>query len=167
MITADEAVFPNNAIIKISERMSLLDQDGDVKVHRRPLRDTDANQAIGVYGSLWTPDQTSLEMKGSASPGPQEPTIQRYVLTIQGFIKDLDEERGLAVHSVMSKMILAMLYRDVPLRVGLAGLETSLFGATERTTRWGVTTQRFLNNELDTEWLYLSTVECWLETETY
>lgn len=167
MITADEPVFPNNAIVVLSDRFKLLDSAGDVAVLRRPLRDTDPNQSIGVYGSLWTPDQTSLEMKGMDSPGPQEPTIQRYVLTIQGFVKDMDEERGLATHSVLSKMILAMLYRDVPLRVGLAELSTVLFGATERTTRWGVTTQRFLNNELDAEWLYLSTVECWLETETH
>lgn len=167
MITAATAVFPNNAILEMSARFNLLDPAGDVQVFRRPLRDTDPNQSIGVFGALWTPNPESLEMKGIAAPGPQEPSLQRYSIAVQAFVKDMDEENGLAVHSVLSKMILAMLYRDAPLRVGLAGLSTTLFGATERTKRWGVTTQRFLNNELDSEWLYLSTVECWLETETY
>lgn len=166
MITADTLVFPNNAVDLIANRSKLLDPAGDVQVLRRPLKETDPVQSIGVFGTLWTPDDESVEMRGGFSPGPQEPTLQRYNIAVQGFVKDQNEERGLTVHSVMSKLILAMLYRDEPLRVGLAGLSVTMLGLTERTMRWGVTTQRFLNNELDSEWLYLSTVECWLETET-
>lgn len=166
MIEASDAVFPNNAIKVMWDRFKLLDPAGDVQVFRRPLMPTDPVQSIGVYGSIWRPVDDSYEMRGSASPGPQEPTLQRYSLFVQGFVKDADEERGSSAHSVMSKYILAMLYRDEPLRLGLAQLSSSLLGVTERTKRWGVSTQRFLNNELDAEWLYLSTVECWLETET-
>lgn len=167
MITADQPVFPNVAIDVIAYRAKLLDPAGDLAVHKRPLLDTDEVQAIGIFGALWTPTQESLEMRGSARPGPQEPTLSRYSIAIQGFVKDMDQERGAAAHSVLSKLILAMLYRDEPLRVGLAGLSATVLGSTETLLRWGVTTQRFLNNELDAEWLYLSTVECWLETETY
>lgn len=166
MIEADDAVFPNNAVKVMSERFKLLDPAGDVQVFRRPLMPTDPVQSIGVYGSMWTPIQDSIEMRGSGSPGPQEPTLQKYSLFVQAFVKDANEERGSNVHSVLSKYILAMLYRDEPLRLGLAQLSYSMLGMTERAHRWGVSTQRFLNNELDAEWLYLSTVECWLETET-
>lgn len=166
MIEASDAVFPNNAVKVVSERFKLLDPAGDVQVFRRPLEVSDPVQSIGVFPTLWTPTQDSVEMRGSSSPGPQEPTIQRYTLTIQAFVKDADEERGLSAHSVLSKYILAMLYRDEPLRLGLAQLSYSMLGVTEKTRRWGISTQRFVNNELDAEWLYLSTVECWLETET-
>lgn len=164
MISADEAVFPNNAVDILATRFGFLDSAGDLKVFRRPLRDTDPVQSVGVFGALWVPDEESYEMKGMGSPAPQEPTIQKYSIAIQAFVKDMEEERGLATHSVLSKMILAMLYRDEPLRIGLAGLQATTLGVTERTMRWGVTTQRFLNNELDSAWLYLSTVEFWLET---
>lgn len=169
MITADQPVFPNIAIDVMEERFKLLDPAGDLQVLKRPLATSDPTQCIGVFGAMWTPDNESLEMRGSMGspdPGPQEPTIGRYSIAIQAFIKDMDEVRGAAVHSVLSKMVLAMLYRDQPLRLALAGLNATLFGSTERLKRWGITTQRFLNNELDSEWLYLSTVECWLETET-
>lgn len=167
MISADVPVFPNNAVLEIANRSKLLDPAGDVQVFRRPLKPEDPVQSIGIFGGMWAPVQDSVEMKGGFLPGPQEPTIQRYTLAVQAFVKDMDEERGLAAHSVLSKMILAMLYRDEPLRIGLAGLASTMLGQTERTKRWGVSTQRFLNNEIDAEWLYLSTVECWLETETY
>lgn len=163
MITADEAVFPNNVVKLMADRFAKLDQD--LQVFKRPLRSDDPVQSIGVFGALWTPDNESFEMKGFNAVSPQEPTLQRYSIAIQAFVKDMDEVRGLMAHSVLSKMVLAMIYRDEPLRVGLAGLATSMYGVTEKTRRWGVTTQRYLNNELNSEWLYLSTVECWLETE--
>lgn len=169
MIVESTSVFPNNVVELVSERFKLIDED--LHVVRRPLRPNDPVQSIGVFGSLWTPDQESLEIIGmgaSGVPGPQEPTISRYVISIQAFVKDMDEERGLATHSVLSKMILAILYRDQPLRVALSQLTAEVLGVSERTKRWGITTQRFLNNELgDNEWLYLSTVEFWLDTEIY
>lgn len=167
MITADQPVFPNNAVDLMAARFNLLDPAGDLQVFRRPLRDSDPLQSVGVFGTLWVPNEESMEIIGRPEPGPSEPTLQRYSIAIQAFIKDADEERGLATHSVLSKMILAMLYRDQPLRVGLSALTASVLGVSERAKRWGVTTQRFLNNELNAEWLYLSTVECWLETEMY
>lgn len=165
MIEASDEVFPNNVTATMKSRFDLIDPD--IPVLRRPLRESDPVQCIGIFASMWTPDQDSIEMRGSASPGPQEPTIGRYSITIQSFVKHMDEEIGSATHSVLSKMILAMLYRDEPLRIGLAGLSASLLGVTEQTKRWGIASQRYLNNQLASEWLYLSTVECWLETETH
>lgn len=169
MIEASDAVFPNNIVGLICARMQLIDQD--IEVVRRPLRLHDPAQSIGVFASLWTPDEQSMEMRGvlgGASPAPSEPTLNRYVLAVQAFVKDFDQERGLATHSVLSTMVRAILYRDEPLRVGLSMLASQVMGVNERVFRWGLTTQKFLNNELgESEWLYLSTVEAYVDTEIY
>ena len=166
MITETDAVFPNNAVSLLKVRMGAIDDD--LSVYRRPLRLTDHVQSIGIFSSMWTPDVQSMELRGLGHPAPSEPTVNRYGLAIQAFVKDFDEERGLASHSVLSKMVLAILYRDQPLRVGLAALQSEVLGVRERVLRWGVVAQRFLSNELgESEWLYLSTVELYLETEIY
>lgn len=163
MIVADVPTFPNNVVELLAVRMALI--DSDLFVTRRPLRETDLIQSIGIFGALWTPDNDSMEMRGLNSPGASEPTLSRYVITIQAFVKDADEERGLATHSVLSSIIRAILYRDVPLREAISSLTSETLDVTEKAKRWGITAQRFLNNELQSEWLYLSSVEMWIETE--
>lgn len=166
MIEESTAVFPNNVSNLLVTRFSAIDED--LSVFRRPLRMTDPVQSIGVYGTIWTPDIESMELRGIASPGPSEPTVQRYAFAIQAFVKDMEEERGLAAHSVLSKILLSILYRDQPLRIGLGALTSEIMGVRERVLRWGIASQRFLNNELgDSEWLYLSTIEFYVDTETY
>lgn len=161
MITADETMFPQNVVTMLVARLALIDDD--VLVYPRPLKPTDPVQAIGVYATEWNPDEESLEMRGM---GNMEPSLNRYVIRVQGYIKDMDQERGLNVHSVMSRTIRSILYNDAPLRQALASLHSSLDGKTEAARRWGVRRQRFISNELDSSWLYLSTLEFWLETET-
>jgi hypothetical protein len=163
MITTSTVVFPNNVVDLVATRLDAIDTD--LFTIKRPLRPTDPNQSIGVFAALWTPDDDSYEMK-AAKPGLSEPSIQRYQITVQAFIKDMDEERGLAVHSVLSKMVRSVLYRDEPLRVGLIALATTISGSTERTKRWQILTQRFVANEVQGSWLYLSTLDFLLETET-
>jgi hypothetical protein len=160
---ADGPVFPSNAIDLTKTRAALIDPD--LFVTGRPLRESDPVQSVGVFGTRWLPDEESYEMKG-APAGRHEPTLQSYLITVQGFVKDMDEERGLIVHSILSKKLRAMLYRDDPLRVGLLALSVNMSGSTERATRFGVRTQQFVSNELNGSWLYLSTLEYWLETET-
>ncbi len=163
-ISNTTVVFPNNAVDLIDTRAQLL--DADLFCIKRPLRESDPNQSVGVFPSYWTPDEDSYEMRGIPSPGRSEPTLSQYLIMVQAFVKDMDEERGLATHSVLSKMIRSMLYRDAPLRVGLAALTVTMNGSTEKTKRWGIRTQRYFSNELSGSWLYLSTLEFWLETET-
>lgn len=166
MIEETDAVFPNNVASLLVQRFQYIDED--LVILRRPLRIADPVQSIGIFSSMWAPDAQSMEMRALGSPTPSEPTINRYAFAVQAFIKDMDEERGLATHSVLSKMVLAILYRDQPLRVGLGALESEVMGVRERTLRWGVVAQRFLSNELgESEWLYLSTTEFYLDTETY
>lgn len=160
---ATGAVFPNNAVSLIQTRAQAL--DSDLFVVRRPLRDSDSTQSVGVYGSQWDPEEDSYEMRGVPA-GRHEPTLSRYLITVQAFVKDMDEERGLVVHSILSKMVRSMLYRDNTLRVGLLALSVVMNGSTERTKRFGVNRQNYVSNELSGTWLYLSTLEFMLETET-
>lgn len=160
MITADETTFPNNVVELLQIRIDAMDTD--LAVFKRPLRPTDPNQCVGITAAQWTPDNDSLEIRG----GFQEPPLSRYMITVQAFVKDMDEIRGLNVHSVLSRRIRNMLYNDTPLRLALASLSSTLDGATESARRWGVSQQRFFANEIEASWLYLSNLEFWLETET-
>lgn len=163
MIVADDNVFPNNVVSLVAARMQLL--DAELFVTRRPLRDSDQPQSVGVFAVLWTPQEDSYEMKGSPI-GRHEPTLQRYLVTVQAFVKNMDQELGISTHAVLSKLIRTTLYRDEALRLALASLTWSTGSLTERTKRWGLTQQRYVSNEIRGEWLYLSNLEFWLETET-
>lgn len=164
MIEVSDSVFPNNAVALLVARYQLL--DSDLFVCPRPLRPTDPNQSIGVFGQVWSPQEDSYELGGNSYPGSGQPTVETYSIGIQAFIKDMDEERGLAVSSVLAETTRTMLYHDEPLRVGLGSLETTVLGVTKRTASWKVGSQRYLSNEVDGNHIYLSTLELWLATET-
>lgn len=165
MIQANENHFPANVVSIIETRVSLLDPD--LFVVGRPLRSSDPNQSVGVYAAMWTPEEDSYEMRGSPS-GRHEPTISEYTVAVQAFIKDTDEERGLHLHTLLSKMLRTALFRDPALGAGLSALSATLndYSGTERAKRWGIRRQTFLSQEIDATWLYLSTLEFWLETES-
>lgn len=162
MITDATPVFPNNIVDLLFARIGLIDVD--LRGFKRPLRASDPRQSYGMFGQQWIPEENSMEMGGNA--GVSEPTVGRYLVGIQAFVKDTSEERGLATHSVLSKLIRSVLYRDVPLMVGLRSLSVVMNGSTERTQRFGISTQRYFSNEIAGDFLYLSTIEFWLETET-
>lgn len=165
-IQESDLEFPANIVKLITDRVKPV-IDEDLAVFKRPLRNSDPNQSVGAFPVIWTPDMESLEMRGGPFPRSSEPTLQQYTINIQAFIKDTDEQRGLNVHSILAKRVRTMLYRDDPIRVGLASLSSASGGSTERAKRWGVRTQRFISDEIEGSWLYLSTLEFWLETETH
>ncbi|HEY6021685.1 MAG TPA: hypothetical protein VIY48_18005 [Candidatus Paceibacterota bacterium] len=162
-ISSNSTYFPYNAIDLMVPRFQTI--DSGLYVCKRPLRESDPNQSVGVFAQQWMPNEDAYEMRGM-SPSIHEPTLSSYIIGIQAFVKDADEERGAAVHATLSKTIRTMLYRDNTLRVGLRSLSASVLGSLERTTRFGIRTQRYLSNELSGSWLYLSTIEFFLETET-
>lgn len=159
MIQADPAVFPNNIVKLLADRVPSL--DADLAVFRRPLRSADPSQAVGIFPSTWMPTEGSQEI-GRINPG--EPTLQTYNVAIQAFVKDGDEIKGLMRHSALSYMVRTMLYRDAAIRVGFPALSYTSGGVTERVRLWGVRSQRFISNEVTGSWLYLSTLEVWAET---
>lgn len=161
MITNDgDPFFPYNFVDMMAFRFSMIDDD--LFVCKRRLYTTDPAQAVGVFADVWAPDQQSYEMRGDLA---SEPTRQYYDIMVQCMIKDTDEERGIAVTSKLSKIIRGIMLTDVPLRDSLRTLVTDLYGVRERTLRWSVPAQRFLSQELQGQFIFLSTVQVRVETE--
>lgn len=161
-IDATRVVFPNNVVNTIADYVKP-QIDADLFVVKRPLRPSDGAQSVGIFASLWTPDNESFEM--GRVGGFHEPTLGNYLISIQTFIRDMDEARGLAASSVLSTLVRTMLHRNVDLNVALRSLSVVIDGSEERTKRYSVRTQRFHSNEIDGNFLYVSTLEFWLETE--
>lgn len=166
MIGNSIVVFPNNIVEIVKTRTQFL--DSDLTILKRPVRASDPTQTVGLTAASWLPDLTSYEFPylGGGNVQAGEPTLQRYTINVTSFVKDMDEENGQAVHSVLAALLRSMLYRDNTLRVGLAALSVTMNGHIERAKRWGVSNQRFLNNTVDQQFMFVSTLEFWLETET-
>lgn len=166
MIDENENVFPNNVaeLIYVRTKPAI---DSDLVVVQRPVRDSDGNEVVGIFPMTWTPDENSYEMAATPSPlAAGEPTIQRYIIGVQGLIKDTDEQRGIRKHAVLAKRLRSMLYRDTALAVGLNTLSVSMFGSVERIQKRGILVQRYLNNELQGVFIFLSSIEYYVETQT-
>ncbi len=165
MLEADETVFPNNVVKWVASAMETIDPD--IQVFTRALRNSDPRQSIGVFPQVWAPDMTSLEMQGFDSPAPQMPTIQTYTLGVQAFVKDSEEVRGMAIHSVLAARTRMVLYTNPQLKVIFSQLTATLEGGwIESLRKWGVNTSRYFSGEIGGQLLYLSTLEFWIETET-
>lgn len=165
MIDPEAPVFPNNIVETLALACeAYIDPEPDptkrVKVFRRALVPEDPIQSIGIFGQMWTPDNTSHEISRV------EPTLQTYLVRMHCFVKDMDEKRGLAAHSVLSKLVRNMVYRRPELRLALGSLVDSTGGATERLQRWGIGTQNYISGEVTGQFLYLSTLDLNFETET-
>lgn len=169
MILPDLNCFPNNVVEIMVPRLKTL--DSEIPILKRPLRDGDGTQAIGVFASTWLPDEDSYEMNGGVSllgqkRAASEQTLSTYTINIQGYVLDTDEQQGIGVHNVLAKMIRTLLYRDPVLAVGLDALSYTYLGSTERVQRRRIGIQRYLNNEIDGVFMFLSTLEYYIETET-
>lgn len=167
-IKPDLNVFPNNVVEILAPRFKTL--DADLPVLKRPLRDGDGEQAIGVFPSTWLPDEESYEMNGGVTllgqpRAASEQSLSTYTIIIQGYVLDTDEQQGIGVHNVLAKMIRTLLYRDPVLAVGLDALSHTMLGSTERIQRRRVGIQRYLNNDVDGVFMFLSSLEYYVETE--
>lgn len=164
-----DAVFPNNVVKCLGIVMPALGDVDELTVLRRPLRPTDPNKSIGVYATLWTPDERSYEMGhlnvlGQQS-GPSEPSLSSYQIGIQTLVKHGDTEQALAIASVLNKRVRAVLYRNEPLRVALGSLYVQDSTSRESMRRWGVRSQRYFSNEIEGKFVFTSVLDFWIETE--
>lgn len=159
VLTAEVPIWPNNVVEILVPRMKLIDPD--LFVFKRQLQPSDPPQVIGIFGRQWLPNDQSWEM-----PTGQFPTIQRYVVMIQAFIQDSDEENGLAVHSLLTGLIRSRLATDDILRLGLAGLEVTMNGFTEKFLRSSIQSQSYNSAEVAGNFLYLSVTNFVVETQT-
>lgn len=155
-----EAVFPGNVIECIA--IVLPGIDPDTVVHKRPLRSTDPSYSIGVYPTLWSPNEESYEIRSKA---PQEATLNNYSIGIQTLIKDSDTERGLAVGSIFANRIRSVLYRNEPLRLALGSLYVEDGTSRESMRRWNFRSQRYMSNDIEGKFIFISVLDYWIETE--
>ncbi len=161
------AIFPESILDEVE--VSLLQYMPDtvyegistpVEVLRRPLRYSDPDRSVGIHPVDWTPDE-----QGSSFIGQNEPGIARYIFRVMNLVKHTDEEEGRALYVLDAKMIRAILYRDTALRVRLGTLNETILGTIERFKRIGIRNQRFLNNELSGQFVFLATTELYVDTE--
>lgn len=152
------ADFPMAVIDVLHDRFKELLADRDIV--DRPLKPTDPARTVGMFPTDWVPDLESIELSS------REPTLGRYTYRIQTLVKHTSEEEGRALYAKDAKIIRAILYRDPQLVTRLTALQEVTLGAVERVKRWGVRNQKYLNNELQGQFIFLATTEMWLETES-
>lgn len=152
------SLFPINVLdeVKISFDTYM---DAGTTVIQRPLRLADPYRAVGLFPTINDPLQDSQEIGGT------EPTLQRYSYRIQYLLRHADETEGRALWAVDTKAIKTILYRDTALRSRLGGLAEDMMGFRERFQKFVVGSQRYLNNELQGQFTYLSVTEFFVETE--
>ena len=155
-----EPVFPTNVIKCLGIVFKAIDPD--VVPLYRPLRPTDPTYSIGLFGTLWAPDEDSYEIGHVA---PHEATINNYQVGIQTLVKDGDTQRGLAVSSILTKRVRSVVYRNEPLRLALGSLYVSDDVSKESLRRWGIRNQRFMSNDIEGTFVTISVLDLWLETE--
>ena len=162
MFEGNIAVFPNNIVEVLSTNLAFIDVD--VPVIKRRLYSTDPVQAIGCAAAMWTPDQSSYEMRGPALAGV--PTIQRYDIGIQGMVRDMDESRGMRAHAELANRLQRFIMGDAVLRGALHALTSNLYGVQESLKKWHIEATRYMAEEVKGQHIYLSTTTVRFETET-
>lgn len=168
MLDPNELCFPNNIVNLLGEKFRAIDPD--TKIVYRPIRDTDDSQTIAVFPVAWQPQQQSKEFLGRKA----EPTFQRYVILSQAYIADMDEQRGIRKHSLLSAKVRHTLYRDAALALVLPEAEVIYqTGDPNRPTvrefvhDWDIVGQDYQNqkNPSTNKFIFLSTTEMYVETE--
>ncbi len=155
------AVFPQNFVNTIGPVLEAIDSDLITLVNR-PLRPSDPNFSIGVYGTLWQPEEDSYEI-GHVVPG--EATLNQYQVGIQTLLKHGDAQELLNINSVLSYRIRTVLYRNQPLRLALGSLKVEDGAFKESLRRWGIRTQRYMSNDIEGTFVTSNVLDLWIETE--
>ena len=156
--------FPSNVVQLVVARMK--QKWPRTGIYPRPLRHTDLTQSIGVFPVDWSPDIESYEFTPPGDPVPAGfPTIHTYRITVQAFVKDTDSEKGIRTHAIMSKAVRSMLYFDKPLALGLRQLRVEMDGVAEVIQRRRVLGAKYISNEINGTFLFLSTLQYSIETE--
>ena len=165
MISQGNIEFPNNVIEVMAFRIpSFCDPDSAapdrIKVLKRPLRQTDPQQCVGVFPSVKRPDVTSSEIGFAA------PTLNRYGIIMQSLVKSTDEAEAISISSILANRLTRMFHHDSVLHAGLTALAVNMDNVRERLQRRGIELQRYLDNQVEGTFVRTSWVECWVETET-
>jgi hypothetical protein len=165
MIAAGDIEFPNNVIELITFRVpTFVDGssplDSRIQVFKRPLRQTDPQQCVGVFPAMKRPDPRSSEI------GFRGQSLNRYSLILQSMVKSTDEAEAISVHSILANRLSRMFHHDLVLDAGLTALAVNVDNIRERLQRRGIELQRYLDNQVEGTFVRTSWIECWFETET-
>lgn len=154
----DYTDFPNNVVLILAEEFKKIPPLDTYAVLKRPLRPSDPSLAVAVAASMWEPEDYEV--------GQPDPSLSRYVFALQCMIKHGEEQEGLAAHAALSKMIRDQFHRNPAIRARLGMLNKVSGPVIERVGRFWITRQQFISQELNREFLYVSALELWVETET-
>lgn len=160
MIDPNISVFPQNFVNAVGPVIAAIDPD--ITYLQRPLRPSDPNLSVGVYGTLWQPEEESYEIGHFPS---SEATLNMYQVGVQTLVKDGDSQRGLNINSILSYRIRTVLYRNQPLRLALGSLKVEDGAFKESMRRWGIRTQRYMSNDIEGSFVTTSVLDLWIETE--
>jgi hypothetical protein len=152
--------FPYNVVDVLVAQLDPYLSELDAIV-RRPLRFTDPPRCMGIYPFDWAPQVESMEISA------WEPTLGRYGVRIQNLVQHGDEDEGREMVTLDATIARTVLYRGTELGVALGGLSESVLGHGERFKRFGVRNQQFMNNELRGQFVFLATMDLWVETERF
>jgi hypothetical protein len=166
----DLEFFPANILETLKVALTQVDpetvpgRNDGIRIHKRPLRKTDQTQTLGIYPTYWQPIAGSMEM---GRPFPGEHTLVRYPIMIESLVKDTDELRGIATNAYFSSLVRCKLLRSDILRIAMPQLEATVDGVRERVLNWGVDTQHFANGKNDGQFMFMTTIEFWAQTQIY
>lgn len=129
-------------------------------VIQRPVRFMDPARTFSIF-----PLERS-EPPNSKIIGQLEPLVKRYQYRAQSFMKHAVEAEGRALNALDAKMLEVVLYRDTTLAANLPTLSEELLGSRERFSRFGLGTSKYLNNEINGAYVFISQVDLWVESQT-
>lgn len=151
--------FPENIVALLAEHLGKL--EGVTAVVRRSLNMTDPHGTLGITVDSWRPLESEM---GVAT---QEPTIVQHSLALEHVVKADSAEVGHQLHRDTAKTFRLMLYRDPALNVALRQLNAaSGDGHVERILKWEIPAQEFANNEIASAFVFMSSTEILVTTET-
>lgn len=152
-----DPVFPYAPVEIVAPYLTPL--PGVEAVVTRPLTPDDPNGSVGISALDWFPVDNEI--------GADEPTICRYMYRIETLVKIAgDREEGQVSSSLLARSIRSMLYRNTDVRIRLGQLREVTDGRIERVQKWGIQQQRYASNHLSGTFLFVSTTDWWVETET-
>jgi hypothetical protein len=160
-VTAE--MIPQTFVTTVADAFErILNVGGEYRIFRRPVSMTDPSRSIGVFADHWmaSPEDKLIGARN------REPFQSTYRIFIQNIVIHGDTEVGRAIHSLDSKSIRAILYRDTALHVALAGQTEIFMGSTERVLKYDVLRQEYGTTRSTVGFLYLAKTEFSITTET-
>lgn len=149
--------FPEPLVTQLKSSLTAWLGADPALVVGRPLRNVDADGAVGVVAVDWLP--------GDFVIGQPMPAVATYLFSLQALRKFASEEEGITAHYGLAKNVLRMLYGDTTFRVLFGDLTETSAGYLERVQLWGVRQQRYLANEINGQFMFLSVTELWVQVE--